>query len=192
MKISARERNKILKERGVTPEQMDKWFDELVAEGHVLARALNQPGMNRWQNNYCMLRQLSEEKVQAYRQRKLQKQQEEQVKAQAELIEKQKQEYYESHKEEIIANKVINKQQLSEKELETFRWEVGELIEEIEGDHHRWQRAMSVIKKVKDTYFRLDYMQGLTENCETEYPYQPYVVYPKEEVIKITKWLKLE
>ena len=92
-----------------------------------------------------------------------------------------------------IQEKVLNGEELNEEELRCLSSGVaGHLIEEIEGDDHRWQREMSVIFEIQGRYFRLDYMKGLTEHQEDDFYEQPYEVIKKEKTIVVNNWVKKE
>lgn len=101
-----------------------------------------------------------------------------------------KEEFVENLKDrtKTIQEKVLNGEELTEEELRCLSSGVaGHLIEEIEGDDHRWHREMSVIFEIQGRYFRLDYMKGLTDFYE-----QPYEVIKKEKTIVVNDWVKKE
>lgn len=86
-----------------------------------------------------------------------------------------------------IENKIINGEELTEKELKYCAWgEVGEYIDEIEGYDHRWTKDMSAIFKIGDQLYRIDWEQGLTEYQENEYWEQPYKVRREEKIVTTT------
>lgn len=92
-----------------------------------------------------------------------------------------------------IQEKVLNGEELTEEELRCLSSGVaGHLIEEIEGDDHRWQREVSIVFEIQGRYFRLDYMKGLTENQEDDFYEQPYEVIKKEKTIVVNYWVKKE
>lgn len=92
-----------------------------------------------------------------------------------------------------IEEKVLNGKELTEEELRYLSCGIaGHFIEEIEGDNHRWQREKSVIFEIQGRYFRLDYMEGLTEMQETEFNEQPYEVVKKEKTIIVNEWVAKE
>lgn len=66
-----------------------------------------------------------------------------------------------------------------------------EIIEEQEGNNHRWQREMTTIFKFEDKFYALDWMQGLTECQENDYYKQPYEVEKKEKTIVVNEWSKV-
>lgn len=87
----------------------------------------------------------------------------------------------------IIENKILNREELTETERKYCAWgEVGEYVEEIEGCDHRWTREMQTIFKIGEQYYAIDWMSGLTEMQDNEYWDDPYKVERKEEVVTTT------
>ena len=60
------------------------------------------------------------------------------------------------------------------------------MVEEIEGDDHRWQREIRTIIDVDGQLYAIDWMRGLTECQENEFYDQPYKVKKVEKVITKT------
>lgn len=66
-------------------------------------------------------------------------------------------------------------------------------IERNYGDFHRWDREVTSICQIYDTYYAIDWRQGLTEMQEDNYwDSQPYEVIPIEyqKLVMITEWQK--
>lgn len=88
------------------------------------------------------------------------------------------------YKEEL-KNKILNGEKLSEKELQSILWNF-EIIHEIEGCDHRWQKEMQTIFKINDQLYAIDWMRGLTECQENDFYDQPYKVNKITETKTIT------
>ncbi len=85
--------------------------------------------------------------------------------------------------------------QFDEKELRKLLWDSDlEMAEEEEGCEHRWTREMRTILKAGDRYFAIDWMRGLTEFQENEYPWQPVEVQHRqwEEVVIKHEWYPID
>ena len=76
-----------------------------------------------------------------------------------------------------VIQKVLNKEELSSRELALVAYEYDEYhFEVIEGEDRRWVRGMTTVLKIDDRYFVIDYDQGLTEYQEDQFYDQPYEV----------------
>lgn len=84
-----------------------------------------------------------------------------------------------------IINKLKNGENLSECELRELCWS-DYVVDEIEGDDHRWQREIETIIDVDGQLYAIDWMRGLTEYQESEFWDQPYKVKKVEKEITQT------
>lgn len=66
--------------------------------------------------------------------------------------------------------------------------ELYEVVDEVEGDDHRWQREKQTVFKVGDRYFAINWMQALTECQEHDFWEQPYEVEKHEKTVVVTEW----
>lgn len=66
------------------------------------------------------------------------------------------------------------------------------IVEEIEGDSHRWTQDVTTIFKVGDRHFAIDWDRGLTELQDNYYYNQPYEVVKQEKQIVVTEWVAKE
>lgn len=89
-----------------------------------------------------------------------------------------------------LIDKIDNADSLTERELRTFVWEVGEEVDREEGENRRWSRSVNVIKQVDDRFFSINYEEGLTESQDNEYYEQPeeVVKHEYEKTITVTEW----
>lgn len=99
--------------------------------------------------------------------------------------------------EEIIQveNKILKGERLDRDERKWCAFgEVGEYVDEIEGDDHRWTREMQTIFKIGEQYYAINWMSGLTEMQENEYWNDPYKVERKEEIVTktVVKYVAME
>lgn len=96
---------------------------------------------------------------------------------------------------DIIENKILSNLKLTETERKYCVWgEVGEYVDEIEGNNHRWNREMKTIFKIREQHYAIDWMRGLTEMQENEYWNDPYKVERKEEIVTktVVKYVPME
>ena len=94
-----------------------------------------------------------------------------------------------------IENKIINGEELNEYERKMCAWgEVGEYVDEEEGDSGRWTEYMSTIFEVGGQLYCINWEKGLTECQENEYWEQPYKVKREEKVVTTTvvSYVKVE
>lgn len=92
--------------------------------------------------------------------------------------------------EKEYIDKIDNAENLTERELRTFVWEVGEKVDREEGENGRWSRIVRVVKQVDNRFFSIYYAEGLTESQDNEYYNQPQEVvkHEYEKTIKVTEW----
>lgn len=100
--------------------------------------------------------------------------------------------FYMSNKEQekYFLNKINNKEVLTEKELSILRNNF--IVCEEEGEDHRWQKDVKTIVMLKDKFFAIEWMRGLTELQDNSWYEQPYEVTPYEKQVTITlkEWRK--
>lgn len=178
---------KWLKENGYTEEQMQAFWDELIPINKTIA-AMNRVGLNWDETNTSILAQLPTAKEATLKRIEEDKATKEEAIKKAEK-DKADKEYYEANFEEIILNKIDNKEALTEKEIR-------ELIEEYEVDTKakgkmRWQMPVTTIVKLSDRHFAIDWYEGLTEEQPNDYSNQPYEVEKTEKVVVITNWERI-
>lgn len=89
-----------------------------------------------------------------------------------------------------ILEKVYDGDKLSTRELKDLRYETANIVDIIEGKTYRYTKDKSIILKIKDKYFRLDYSEGLTEDQEDEFLVMPYEVKCVDKVIHVNEWVK--
>lgn len=90
-----------------------------------------------------------------------------------------------------LEEKVLNSEELTIEELQYIAYKMN-VIEEINGDDHRWQKEKSIIFEIQGRYFCLDYLEGLTEMQDDYFFEQPYEVIKKEKTIVINEWVAKE
>lgn len=95
-----------------------------------------------------------------------------------------------------IMKKFLNGEKLTEQDRANLAWgdvddERYEYIDQIEGSSGRWMQSMKTVFKYNDEYYAIDWMAGLTEYQENEYPSNPYRVEPKERVVTVVDWVRI-
>ena len=179
---------KWLKEHNRTPEEMQKYWDELI-EINSTVRALHNSGFNWDETNLSILAQLPYEKERTLRALEERRIKEEQEKAEKEAKLKAEKEYEENF-ESIMVNKIDNNEKLSEKELRILVNEY-EYSEEA-GGTGRWTQHMHTVVKLENRFFMIVWERGLTEYQENQFLYQPYEVelHEYKKVITVKEWIK--
>lgn len=182
--------NTWLKENGYTYEQMQAYWDELI-EINVTVKALHKSGVNWDCTNLTLIAKLPTEKERTLKRKEEQLAAEEKAKAEEERIQREK-EYYNKHFEEIIVQKIDNKEDLTEKELNKLVCEYE--YDTAEGDSGRWTKMMYTVVQLCGRFFEIVWQKGLTEYQENEYNDQPYEVHKHtyEQVITVTEWVRLD
>lgn len=82
-------------------------------------------------------------------------------------------------------------EELNEDELKTLVW-VGQAVDVIEGEEHRWTRVMTTIIEIDGELYAIECDRGLTEYQENLYYSQPYRVVRKEKQITVTYYEREE
>ena len=93
-----------------------------------------------------------------------------------------------------LIQKLLNKEEFSERELNDLVNEFDEYIFEVEeGDDRRWYREVTTTLKVGDRYFQIVWDKGLTENQEWQFDNQPYEVKWAQlsEVVLVNNYTKI-
>ena len=169
---------------------MDEFWSDNIDTNWII-RNLNNSGMTWRDMNMSCVMKLPTQKARDLEAMK-KKEEEEQQKMEAEAKAKAEQEYYNEHFEEIMLNKILNDENISESELKELVWDYE--VEREEGDHGRWTIHITSIIKLCDKYFALDWEQGLTECQENEYYSKPYEVikHTYKKTITVTEWVAVE
>ena len=176
-----------LKENGYTKEQVTQYWDEC-CEINWKCRMLRDSGKNWTDIPMFLIEKLPTLKETTLKQIK-EKEDKERAEKLKEFEESQNKKYYEENFELIMFNKVLNKEPLSETELQRLLdYEVCE--ERYYGDNRRWTRTVYSIIELKARYFMLEWEQGLTESQENCFLTQPYEVecIEKEKLIVVKEW----
>lgn len=175
------------KESGYTRTQLSKAYDE-AKEVNPIIKKFDEMGIT-W--NKMAIHQIEE--LIGLKERTLQKQKElEEAKAKesAERTKKEEEKkYYEDHIEEILLNKLLNKEALKENEL-IYLIDNYEIETEYSKENNRWTRNVRTIISIGDKYYAIEWQEGLTEYQENVYDCQPYEVTKGEKTIVITVWNK--
>lgn len=189
-KTATKEQKQWMKDNGYTEKQMDEFWSDNIDTNWII-RNLNNSGMTWRDMNMSCVMKLPTQKARDLEAMK-KKEEEEQQKMEAEAKAKAEQEYYNEHFEEIMLNKILNDENISESELKELVWDYE--VEREEGDHGRWTIHITSIIKLCDKYFALDWEQGLTECQENEYYSKPYEVikHTYKKTITVTEWVAVE
>ena len=186
---TTKEINKFLKESGYTYEDMQKFWNDCI-NTNTTVKLLSNSGINWNDMNISVIRKLPTQKERDIEYIKS-KEEENKLKEEKEVKEKEEEEYYINHFEEIIVNKIDNKEKLTRDELSEiiFSYEVDSEY----GDNRRWSRTVSTVVELCGRFFMVDWEEGLTESQENEYYNQPYEVkkHTYEKTITVTEWLKV-
>lgn len=97
----------------------------------------------------------------------------------------------------LLADKILNHEELTEYELRQIAyedWEIEEpieFVEEIEGDDHRWDREIKTIISVRGILYALDWRRALTEMQENGFYNQPYQVEKRTKIVEIAEYIKV-
>lgn len=174
--------NTWLKENNYTWEDMDKIWEEC-CKINTKCKLMKESGKNWSDLNIFLIKGLPD--VSDLARKRLEKENLEKKKK--EELEYQKR-YYEEHFEDIIVNKIMSGEKLTETELQRIVSDYS--YDTIPGSKHRWTQTVRTICIIKDRYFSVDWEEALTENQCNSFMNQPYEVYPRErmKVIKTTHY----
>lgn len=184
-KTPTQEQKDIMKELGYTEAQMDAFWKENVGTNAVVTN-LAKNGFSWRDMTACILRDLPYQKERDMEYR-AEKEKQERLKKEAEEKARKEKEYYKEHFEEIIVQKIDNKEPLPEKELQTLVWQYD--IDTQTGENRRWTRTNTTIVKLLDRFFSIEWEEGLTECQENEFFEQPIEVQKRtyEKTITVTE-----
>lgn len=177
----------LLKELNLTENDMDNYWNELT-ETNWKVRSLDSSGKTWRDMAIHLIKQIPTQKekdIQAKKEAEIKAGQERQEKLKA----KQDKEYYQEHFEEIILQKIDNKEDLTERELSELVFEYA--IDTKKGDNRRWSRTVTTIIEIMGRTFKIIWEEGLTEYQENEFYDQPYEVELKEyeKTITVKEWV---
>lgn len=186
-KTPTKEQKQWMKQAGYTEVQLDAFWEGLL-ETNPLVKNLNSHGMTWRDMNLSCVQQLPTQKERDLK-ALAEKESREKAEKEAELKKQTDEEYYWEHFDEIMLQKIDNKEALTEKELRELVF--GNEVETENGDNRRWSRTNTTIIELKGRFFSIDWEQGLTEYQENEFNNQPIEVekktYPK--TIMVTEWV---
>lgn len=84
--------------------------------------------------------------------------------------------------------KLLKGEELSPEEMQDMVvW--GNVADKIEHCQKNWQSEMSIVIKVCDRYFKVDYLENARTIDFLDYPYE---VYPIKKMVEITEWNEVE
>lgn len=183
-----------MKEAGYTIADMNHFWEENYGTNPIVTN-LTDHGMSWRDLNLCVLQKLPTQKERDA-EAAAKKAEEQRAAEEAARKEKEAKEYYETHFEEIMLDKIIKGEKLTEKELRELVTEYDVTTEY--GDDHRWTREAFTVVKLSDIdhlcyrYFGIDWMKALTEMGEDEFYEQPYEVKQVERTIVVKEWVALD
>lgn len=92
----------------------------------------------------------------------------------------------------IVKNKMFNGEELSSLDVENIITDGWLLVmEEVEDEDLDRTRTVTLVLKVDDRYFTIEYEHGLTEMQDNEYPAQVAIeVVPEPQVSRFVKYVK--
>ena len=168
---------------------MQNFWDDCI-NTNTTVKSLNNIGINWNDMNISVIKKLPTQKERDLKYIKS-KEEESKLKEEKEIEEKKEEEYYINHFEEIIVNKIDNKEKLTREELSEIIFDYE--IETEYGENRRCTRSASTVVKLCNRFFMIDWEEGLTESQENEYYNQPYEVkkHTYEKTITVTEWLKV-
>ena len=169
---TVKERKALLKELGYTEEEMANFYNE-AAEVNPTIKSLVVAGYKWTDLAVHQMRQLP-----GLKERTLQilAEKEAKIKADKEKAEQaeQNRKYYIEHFEELMLEKIDNKEELTKSELEKLV--IRDEICTTYGDNRRWSRVASTIVKIQDRTFEIEWDEGLTESQPNMFDSQPVEV----------------
>lgn len=184
-----KERQELLKRLGYTEEQMQAFWNEAATVNSKVA--MLQRAGHKW-TDLCVwqmeeLPGLAERTRQQLEEKKLKEQKEQDLKKQ---IEEQRA-YYKEHFEEIMCNKILNKEPLTEEEIRNLAYYYEKERVWSADDIGRWQIPVTSIIKINGQLFGIHWFKGLTESQEDYFDEQPFKVEPVKKMVEITVWNKV-
>lgn len=175
-----KEINQWLKESCLTKEQVSNMWKDL-ANTNALVSSLIRCGKSWEEMNMSVIKSIPTQKQRDLDSAKKREEEESKKREEEEskkIVEKETRKYYNEHFLEIMVSKIDAGENLTERELEKFRW-FGNDIEY--GENRRWNRTVTTEVEYDGRFFIIDWEEGLTEYQENGFYDQPY------EVEKITE-----
>lgn len=181
-----KEINEFLKENNYTMEQMDKYWKDLYNINSKVS-ALTDIGKDWTELNISLIKQIPTQSDKDLKRIEEEKRKEDELKKKEE-----DKKYYEEHFEEIMCNKILNKEDLSEDELKRVVYDYE--IESDYGENERWTRNVISICKLNGKYFSVNWNEGLTEMQPNDFYNQPDEVELKEyeKTITVREWIPVK
>lgn len=176
---TVKERKQILKELGLTADDMVRFWNECVGLNPIITN-LNNSGLTWEDLTGHQIRQLPTLKEVTSKHLKEVEEKEEARKKAAEEAEAYKQ-YYREHLDEILLKKIDDREELTEEEL-SLLVHCHEVYSNY-GSNERWTRPVSTIVEIGDRKFCIHWMEALTECQEDEFMEQPFEVVEREREI---------
>ena len=185
-----KEINPWLKESGYTWKQMDDFWDEC-CEVNWKCDMIKKSGKSWNDMTMYQIKQLPTLKETTSEQ--LRKKEEEDNKLKEEEQKKKDYDkYYFANFDEIMVDKIDKGEELTEKELKMMVFECKEVSLD-EGENRRWSRTNTSIIELCGRFFSINWEEGLTENQDNEFYWQPFEVRKEEyeKTIIVTNWVKV-
>mgnify|MGYP004710333521 CR=1 FL=1 len=191
-KTPTKEQRQWIKDNGYTEKQIDAFWEDCRSTNPVVNAFSNNGGT--WRDmSISVLKDLPTQKQRDIEYIKKKEQEEEKEKARLAKAEAEKK-YYEDHFEEIVYNKICNKESLTKEESERLVCgdSRAEIIEENKSpDLNRWTQDIKTIIKIFDKYFAFQWQLDLTQYQENLYDLCPVEVTPHtyKKTITVTQWI---
>lgn len=192
-KTPTKEQKQWLKDNGYTEKQIDAFWEDCRSTNPVV-NAFSKNGGTWRDMSISVLKDLPTQKRRDLEYIKNKEKEEQKEKTRLAKTEAEKK-YYEDHFEEIVYNKMCNKESLTEEEsrrLVCDECSQATIIEENKNPElGRWAQNVKTIVKIFDKYFAFQWQLGLTEYQENSYDLDPVEVSPNtyEKTITVTEWL---
>lgn len=197
--VSKEQRKEILKDLGVTKDDMKRFWKECIEVNHKV-RALDNSGRT-WkdlpESQMRKLPTLKEETLRKLAEAEATKENDaltEEIKwakAEEPVAEAHNDDGYSNYEHELI-RKIDSGELLTERELSSLVYEFE--VETEEGSDHRWTREMTTIAEICGRTFEIYWMKGLTEMQENEFWDQPTEVKKVQtvDIVKKTEWVGID
>lgn len=180
--------NAFLKRNNLTEDQVTALWNDLAPTNSTLAYFIQQGVSWKSQNMYVIeqIPTLKEKDVARLENKK----KEEEEAEKASVIKAEQEKYYHDNFLELMANKIDNKEALTEEELETFVYLHSYEVEW--GENRRWSRSVSSLCEHGDRFFITVWEEGLTESQGNYFSDQPYEVEKIEHTTVVVDYKKIE
>ena len=94
-----------------------------------------------------------------------------------------------------LSDKFTNGEEFTESEIKSlvfgYHDEPIQIIDEIEGDDHRWDREVKTIINVNGVLYAIEWRRALTETQENSFYNQPYKVIQRTKIIEVNEYVKV-